>query len=133
MGISILRMGLSDCSCEQKCNYKVVSASHWDCGCGGKASKLPNPDPKNFKILRSVKAGRYVTVMVNYPDCTNYEGNKVLVFSDLTQDQIGLLKSIDPHFCEGDHPSPIARFEPTADGWDMSITFINTLNNKEQE
>lgn len=27
------------------------------------------------------------------------------------------LLMVDPHFCDGEHPAPIARFAPTNEGW----------------
>jgi hypothetical protein len=79
---------------------------------------LPNPDPKNFRIRRSEQIGRMLLIEVNYPDCTNYEGNKILLYKDVTMDQLERQGSIDPHFSENvKFASPIARFVPTEEGW----------------
>lgn len=53
---------------------------------------------------------------IRYPDCTNYEGLKILVFEKGTKLEHLLNQGmIDPHFgTEGIHP--IARFVPTKDG-----------------
>jgi hypothetical protein len=37
---------------------------------------------------------------------------------------------LDPHFCENCETSPIARFEPTARGWDMGLTLIYVEHSK---
>lgn len=72
-----------------------ISKSSYDrepCRCAGcqsednKSAKLPNPDPKNCRIVNhlgiSDDAGveRYLVVRVEYPDCTTFEGKKILVY-----------------------------------------------------
>ncbi len=95
-----------------------------------------NPNPKNFRILNAYqyntpKSKNYILVSVKYEGCTNYEGQKILVYEcnrfcrDLSE--FFKLKSLDPHFCDGDHFGPIARFVPTKDGWQMAITFIKAM------
>ena len=39
-----------------------------------------NPNPKNFKIIRQEYLSPFTLLWVNYPNCVNYEGNKILVF-----------------------------------------------------
>jgi hypothetical protein len=91
-------------------------------------AKIANPDPRNFKILRTAVRLGYLVVEVQYPDCVNYEGRKILVYKGLTGFEIRTQTFLDPHFCESSkHPSPIARFEPTDRGWDMAIKFINSI------
>lgn len=86
-------------------------------------NKLPNPDPHNF-VIRGIEVVKgFPIIYVNYPDCTNYEGNKILVYdrgfpiNDLIKS-----KRLDPHFYT-EQDSPIARFEPTQRGWEMAISF----------
>ena len=89
---------------------------------------LPQPDPKNFKILDSVQSGKFLIVKVNYPDCTNYEGNKVLVYENTTLAQLKKQKSIDPHFCTNpNYHSPIARFVPNDRGWAGALIFVRSF------
>ncbi len=85
--------------------------------------KLPNPNPKNFKVINITKVNGYTIMHVNYPDCTNYEGDKIMVYDKNFDVKILLaIKRLDPHFFNaGD--SPIARFEPTERGWNMAISF----------
>ena len=60
-------------------------------------------------------------VRINYPDCHNYEGNKILVFLDTTREELEKQKAIDPHFSDNpDFISPVARFEPTVRGLVMA-------------
>ncbi len=83
-----------------------------------------NPDPTNFQILRCEKIGRFTLVLVEYPDCSNYEGKKILVFKDASKKKVKNLKRIDPHFCNSSkHPSPVARFKPTTAGWKYAVLF----------
>lgn len=77
-----------------------------------------NPDPQRFRIVRIEQVGKFVIVKIQYPNCTNYEGNKVLVFEGVSIRTLKTLTAIDPHFCDSPrHLSPVARFEPTERGW----------------
>ena len=86
-----------------------------------------NPNPRNFVI----KTTEYIVnnhfniliALVNYPDCNNYEGDKILVFENVSCKKLFKLQTIDPHFCEEGHISPIARFEPTEEGMEMAEVF----------
>lgn len=51
-----------------------ISSSSFDSG----EEKLPNPDPNNYEILREEQLGKYLIMVIKYPDCTNYEGKKYL-------------------------------------------------------
>ena len=90
-------------------------------------SELPNPDPRNFNLGNLAQIGKYLIVWITYPDCTNYEGRKILVF----RCSIARLKRqdiIDPHFSENPEKlSPIARFVPTREGWQMAFCFVKSI------
>jgi len=88
------------------------------------ARDWPNPNPRNFKFVKIEYDAPFIITMINYPDCTNWEGNKILVFDNVTLDELANMDEIDPHFCDGDHKSPIARFEPTKSGWAMAKAFV---------
>ena len=121
MGISPFQHWNSSCICQPS------KIEYVDC-----IIKLPNPDPINFKILNIYDEG-YIAILIKYPDCTNYEGNKILVFDNTIKiKNIINLKKIDPHFCDGGHIPPIARFEPTERGWSMAIDFIKFLKEKDR-
>lgn len=87
-----------------------------------------NPDPKNYQIKKISRIGKFTVVEINYPNCKNYEGNKVMVYKDFDKVLIAG-RGIDPHFSK-DHPdiSPIARFVPTIEGWNMAVDLVNMLN-----
>lgn len=84
-------------------------------------STAPNPDPKNFKILKTFELGGFTVAEVQYPGCTTFGGRKVLVY---TEDSMELqsVTSLDPHFLESGL-SPIARFPGDAQGWQDAIDF----------
>jgi hypothetical protein len=84
-----------------------------------------NPDPYNFSIQKYLSIGRFVIAKINYPNCTNYEGNKILIFENLDVKTLLKQHHIDPHFCNTGCTSPIARFKPTDDGWNMAVIFCN--------
>ena len=80
-----------------------------------------NPNPRKFEILRSLQVGENLVVEIRYPNCTNYEGRKIVVYRGA--DLVSLLKQakktgIDPHFsARDDLITPFARLEPTEEGW----------------
>lgn len=84
-----------------------------------------NPDPHNYKIMESVSVNNFLIVKIKYPNCTNYEGKKILVYRNCTlHDLTTQSGGIDPHFCNKGYPiSPIARFEPTEEGYRMALSF----------
>ncbi len=90
--------------------------------------KLPNPDPTNYKVVKAEQVGTFLVLKINYPDCTNYEGNKILVFRGLTPIDLLNQRVIDPHFFEDKKvASPIARFVPTDEGWKMAVNFADMM------
>jgi hypothetical protein len=92
---------------------------------------LPNPKPDNYTIIRSVKIGRLLVILVKYHDCTNYEGDKVMVFR-CTLDELRIQGLIDPHFCDNKkYYSPIARFEPTTAGYTNAVDFAEMIKDSD--
>lgn len=132
MGLRLFGSGC-DCGCdstiaEHQKNIRRLERQLKELKRSKDIRKVVNPDPRNFEVLKTLVNGRYTVVMVKYPNCTNYEGNKILVFEDMTPEQLEKLSFLDPHFCKSKrHPSPIARFEPTERGWDMARTLINYI------
>ena len=87
-----------------------------------------NPDPSNYLLVKAEELPGYLIVMIKYPDCTNYEGAKILVFRGVTLVQLVNQKLIDPHFfINPDFESPIARFVPTVEGWEMALKFVSAM------
>ncbi len=99
-----------------------------------KKPKNPNPNPYRFKILEWMQTGPYLAVKINYPDCTNYEGNKILVYDGIDIDDLKKYDCIDPHFSGNEKfKSPIARFEPTEQGWIYALKFCSYLHGERVE
>ena len=92
-----------------------------------------NPDPSNYIIIDEWSCGSptgeyYLVLMIQYPDCTNYEGKKILVYHNVTKTSLLTQRLIDPHF--SDKPgyySPIARFLPNDEGWSMAIKMCRII------
>jgi len=81
-----------------------------------------NPDPYNFNIEKMMYTNGFTILIVNYPNCTNYEGQKILVYKGNVMNKLKDTNFLDPHFMENDI-SPIARFTPSDEGlqlvWDL--------------
>jgi len=107
---------------------KLFSNSSFDC-CYNKVPverTSSTPDPEKYVIKKSYQKGKYLVILINYPDCKNYEGNKILVFENIYLDDLKRQGIIDPHFSDnGKYYSPIARFEPTNRGWNMAVSFVS--------
>ena len=94
-----------------------------------------NPNPKNYKIEKVTKINNLTIVQINYPDCKNYEGNKILVLEGVSSEDLMNARIIDPHFTNAKAATmvPIARFPPNARGLEMAKAFCNawqlTINN----
>lgn len=118
-------------------NFIGVSRSSCVCGTnvpGGtpiEASPV-NPDPNNYQIIdkyeyKCPKGTTYVALLIKYTGCTNFEGQKILVYQNCTLVDLLLQRELDPHFCDNqNHIYPIARFIPTFEGWEMAKQFIQT-------
>lgn len=94
-------------------------------GCQLYGSSAPTwsaaPNPIEFEVLRNVKVGNHWVAKIHYPNCTNYEGKKVVI---LRQDP-STMTELDPHFREGG--PVVARFEPTTRGFEQAIVFARNL------
>lgn len=89
------------------------------------AAPNSNPDALNFRIITEQRIGKYLVLLVHYPDCTNYEGKKLMVYEGFNSAQELIkhnLGKLDPHFSTGSG-SPIARFKPT----DASLELIERM------
>ncbi len=112
-------MGLSLFSRCEPNNYQSQNRS----ACR-KVKILGNPNPSNYEILKHKRIGRFLVVLILYPDCNNYEGKKILVYENTSLKELRKQEVIDPHFCDHlFHISPIARFVPSDVGWEYAINF----------
>lgn len=95
------------------------------CGRASSGNSYPeDPIPSRFKIVRLEQHGRFVIGVINYPNCTTFNGSKILVWEDTTVDEVENMKSIDPHFLEDS--KIVARFAPTLKGKQYAIDFVNS-------
>jgi hypothetical protein len=84
------------------------------------------PNPGRFVIVDHIKINGTLVVRIKYHDCTNFEGEKVLVFPDMTITALRARTEIDPHFA-ADGFSPFARFKPTTEGWNAACAMAQIL------
>lgn len=84
----------------------------------------PNPDPKRWRLLKWVSFKNAYVLKVRYLDCTNFEGEKIMVYAGKFNQPV--FEELDPHFQEKGH-SPIARFRPDWEGWKNAQRFAKTL------
>jgi hypothetical protein len=77
--------------------------------------------------LKHSRVNKYLVLKVQYPDATNFEGVKIMVFDrEVRLMQLNQQGFIDPHFStQALHP--IARFIPTGRGWEMAVNFARNL------
>jgi len=90
-------------------------------------------DNTKYSIIDIERVAKHHVVMkVKYDSCLGceFEGNKVLVFLNVSERDIVLWKKIDPHFRDNkkkpaanEAPSPAARFPPTDKGWVDAVMF----------
>lgn len=90
------------------------------------------PDKEKYSIEMVERVGQHLVLKVKYPNCKNcaYEGNKIMVFLNVSEIQALRWKQIDPHFrdpkiaqVETQAPSPSARFPGSDDGWFDAINY----------
>ena len=82
-----------------------------------------NPNPSSFKIKKVYTANGLFVSLVNYPNCTTFEGNKILVTNYDVREKNKL--KLDPHFYKDS--GLIARFEPTDTGWEAAVWFVTNV------
>jgi hypothetical protein len=80
----------------------------------------PNPNKYRFQILDIIEGTKYDLVKVHYPDCTTFNGIKLLlVHHNTVQTDI---KVLDPHFLEDN--KIIARFKPNEVGAKLAYKLV---------
>lgn len=83
-----------------------------------------NPNPANWTLLELKQFPHTYVIKVQYHNCTNFEGVKVMVY----RGEYAHRSYLDPHFQESG--GPIARFEPSTLGWELALTFAEQLSNR---
>lgn len=93
------------------------------------------PDKTKYEIAQFERVSSHIVMKVLYPNCKlcSYEGNKVLVFLNVPEDQMVHWREIDPHFRDPKNqpakhqaPTPAARFPANAEGWRDAIEYAQS-------
>ena len=102
-----------------------LGEKHWS---NYKPPPLPDPNPDNYKILRYSEIRGCLIIELQFLDCVNYEGRKILVFENCTINDLIKQKNIDPHFSDSkEFKSPVSRFEPSERGWAWAWKFVGNI------
>lgn len=86
------------------------------------SAPAPNPDPTRWRLLDCHDFIGAHVLIVQYLDCTNYEGRKVMVYVGPYRKR----RHLDPHFTFAPD-SPIARFRPDDEGIAMADALAKYL------
>lgn len=84
-----------------------------------------NPDPSRFTVVKVEQIGSLFISLIEYPNCTNYEGKKLLVSKFDPREKA----TLDPHFAK--RSGLLARFVPTDLGWGMAVMFAKLITEEE--
>lgn len=92
---------------------------------------VETPDASNFEVEDIVEVGPHLVLKVRYPNCAkcSFEGNKVLVFLNVSAKDAIKWRTIDPHFrapgAAGGKaaPGPRGRFPADPQGWQDAIDY----------
>jgi len=116
------RHASGDPNCSSSKNYRAPY----------EAREPATPDSGNYTIEDVARVGTHLVLKVKYPNCREctYEGNKIMVFLDVSEADALRWRKIDPHFrdpkgviASREAPSPVARFPGNAAGWCDAIAY----------
>jgi hypothetical protein len=88
------------------------------------------PIANKYVISKSIQVGKHLVLLLVYPNCTNHEGKKILVFKNINLKDLleRNNKLIDPHFIDNPNfVSPFCRFDPTEEGLECAIQFAKQI------
>lgn len=103
-----------------------------------RARKDPSPTPNatDYRIEYIERVGPHVVLKVKYPNCAacSFDGNKVMVFLNVSEVQLVRWRAIDPHFRDpkksvvgaAEAPPPAARFPASVEGWDDALAYARS-------
>lgn len=105
----------NSCKCNPRCQ-NVIS------------SPQPNPAEFRFGRIEEFPENGAIVAEVIYPNCTNFEGRKVIVFQGISKKELVHQRTLDPHFSQkGIGIHIVARFKPTGIGWGLAKKFAKSL------
>lgn len=102
-------------------------------GLGPKLSTAAQPRPgepqaHRFELIKVEQVGLNVVALVRYPDASEFDGAKVLLYRNEAVARIEAAPMLDPHFLMASaHPKPFARFEPTEEGLRAALLMAEAL------
>lgn len=103
-----------------------IDTSSQDFSAQESSFNLGDPQPHRFTIKSCMNYGNITVARINYPDCQNFSGDKILVYQGDVVDKINKADVLDPHFLETEL-SPILRISPSKEGQD----FLNKIVRQE--
>ena len=113
----------------QSAGARMLSGGEYDANrCNTKQEYKPNPDPTTYKILYVWEStfNNWLLIKIKYEGNQHYEGIKLLLYKDITLEELIEQGSIDPHFSDSKkYISPVARFEPTDFGLRMALKVMS--------
>lgn len=77
------------------------------------------PNPHCFKINDVIEENGYLIADITYPNCSNFEGRKIILFDNISKEWLRSITELDPHFEINGYI--VARFEPTDRGIKLAI------------
>ena len=90
--------------------------------------RLGEPQAHRFSIVEMDQVEKNVVALISYPDATEYEGVKLLVYRHTSVEAVWTSLKLDPHFLESSpFPTPFARFEPTSEGLEAAFALAAVL------
>lgn len=99
-----------------------------------RARVLLNPCPCSYTVLEKIIGKASVYARIKYHGCSNYEGEKILIFATPDAVHPERQEPIDPHFSDdSEHPTPFARFEPTELGRAYALALCDLLDKQTVE
>lgn len=121
----VCRHEKGDPNCSSSPNYIDYSAYS-----AGPSKNEPKPD--EAIPVEVARVGPHLVLKVQYPSCRHcaYEGNKVLVYLNVSEIDAIKWRYIDPHFKDpkkpvlsGHAPAPVARFPASPQGWEDALAY----------
>lgn len=91
----------------------AIGFSNASAACG--TARPPMPDPYRFRVIHWQDFKASLLVEVEYPGCTTFDGRKLLVFRDMSVNELEATSVLDPHFTELE-PRLVARFRADETG-----------------
>lgn len=124
----VCRHAAGDPNCSSSKNYVDPYTSY-------KTEVVATPDSENYEVQEVAQVGNHLVLKVNYPNCKkcSYEGQKVMVYLNVTALQALKWKKLDPHFTDPktirkatEAPGPSARFPASDEGWKDALAYARS-------